>query len=82
MNYEFLTNFEYWFKTVRKCAHNTTIKYITNLRKIVNIAMKNDWLDKDLDKIIILNQYPFINNLYQIASRFDKAYLKSESKNP
>ena len=47
LNYEFLTNLEYWFKTVRKCAHNTTIKYITNLRKIINIALKNDWLDKD-----------------------------------
>lgn len=47
LNYEFLTNLEYWFKTVRKCAHNTTIKYITNLRKIINIAIKNDWLEKD-----------------------------------
>ena len=47
IKYEFLTNFEFWLKTERKCAHNTTIKYIKNLRKIINIAIKNEWMDKD-----------------------------------
>jgi hypothetical protein len=29
INYEFITEFEYYLKTVRKCSHNTAIKYIT-----------------------------------------------------
>ena len=34
-------------KTIRKCNHNSTQKYIRNFRKIINNAIKNDWLDKD-----------------------------------
>ncbi|MBC7922472.1 MAG: phage integrase SAM-like domain-containing protein, partial [Ferruginibacter sp.] len=33
LNHEFVTDLEFHFKTVRQCAHNTTMKYITNLRK-------------------------------------------------
>jgi site-specific recombinase XerD len=47
MNHEFITNFEHYLKTVRKCGHNTTVKYIRNLRKIVRIALSNDWLKLD-----------------------------------
>ncbi len=47
LNHEFVTNLEFYFKTVRSCAHNTTIKYITNLRKIIHLALINEWLDKD-----------------------------------
>ena len=44
LNHEFVSTLEYYFKTVKKCNHNTTIKYIKNLKKIVNMAIKNDWL--------------------------------------
>jgi site-specific recombinase XerD len=47
LKYEFITELEYYFKTVRSCSHNTTTKYLTNVRKIVNIALKNDWLAND-----------------------------------
>ncbi len=47
LNYSFVTNLEYYFKTVRNCNHNTTQKYIRNLRKIINLAIVNDWLEKD-----------------------------------
>jgi site-specific recombinase XerD len=47
INHEFITNFEHYLKTVRKCGHNTTVKYIRNLRKIVRIALSNDWLKLD-----------------------------------
>ncbi|WP_344926949.1 site-specific integrase [Aquimarina addita] len=43
----FINGFEYYLKTVRNCSHNTTIKYITNFKKIVRIAHANDWIDKD-----------------------------------
>lgn len=47
INYEFITEFEYYLKTVRKCAHNTAIKYITNFKKIIRICIGNGWLDRD-----------------------------------
>jgi site-specific recombinase XerD len=47
LNYKFITEFEHYLKTVRKCNHNSTIKYIRNLRKVVNIALANEWLEKD-----------------------------------
>ena len=34
-------------KTEKNCAHNTTIKYNTNFKKIVRIAYANDWIVKD-----------------------------------
>ncbi len=47
LNHEFVTNIEFYFKTIRKCSHNTTIKYITNLRKIIHLARKHGWLEQD-----------------------------------
>lgn len=47
LNYEFITNYEFWLKSVRKCDHNTAIKYLSNFKKIVNICIKNGWLDRN-----------------------------------
>lgn len=47
LNYELITQFEFWFKSVRNCDHNTTMKYLSNFRKIVNYCLKNGWLPKD-----------------------------------
>lgn len=47
LNHEFVTEFEYYLKIENKCNHNSTAKYIKNLKKVVNLAYKNDWLSKD-----------------------------------
>lgn len=47
LNYEFIENYEFWLKSVRNCDHNTTVKYLSNFKKIVHICMKNGWLDRD-----------------------------------
>lgn len=47
LSYQFLSNFEFYLKTVEKIGHNTTMKYVQNLKKIVHLAVKNDWLTKD-----------------------------------
>lgn len=47
VDHKFITGIEYYLKTSRKCAHNSTIKYITNFKKIIRIAHANDWIDKD-----------------------------------
>lgn len=47
LTYTFITDFEFYLKSHQKCNHNTTIKYLGNLRKIINIGIKNGWLLKD-----------------------------------
>lgn len=47
LNYEFISNYEFWLKSVRKCDHNTSVKYLSNFKKIVHICLKHGWLDKD-----------------------------------
>ena len=47
LDYEFISQYEFWLKTIRNCNHNTSIKYIFNFRKIVNRCIRNGWLDKD-----------------------------------
>jgi integrase len=47
VDHKFITGLEYYLKISRKCAHNSTIKYITNFKKIIRIAHANDWIDKD-----------------------------------
>ncbi|MBS1543482.1 MAG: site-specific integrase [Bacteroidetes bacterium] len=47
MKFEFIADYEFWLKTERKCEHNTTVKYLSNFKKIVHICMNNGWLAKD-----------------------------------
>lgn len=47
LNYEFIANYEFWLKSVRKCDHNTSIKYLSNFKKIVHICIKNGWIIRD-----------------------------------
>ncbi len=47
LNYEFVTQSELYYKTVRKCSHNTTLKYISILKMVVLFCMANKWLDHD-----------------------------------
>jgi site-specific recombinase XerD len=47
LNYEFIADYEFWLKTERRCDHNTTVKYLSNFKKIVHIAIKNGWLARD-----------------------------------
>jgi site-specific recombinase XerD len=47
VNFSFIKNFEFYMKTERNCAHNTTVKYIKNIKKIIRIAMSNGWIKQD-----------------------------------
>ncbi len=35
LDYDFVSQFVFWLKSERKCGHNTAIKYVGNLKKIV-----------------------------------------------
>lgn len=46
INYSFISDFEYYLKT-EVCAHNTAMKYLGDLKKIVLICVKRGWLPRD-----------------------------------
>ena len=47
IDHAFITNYEFWLRSVRNCANNTAFKYIKNFNKIIKICLANDWLDKN-----------------------------------
>ncbi len=47
LNYDFITDYEFWLKTVRNCDHNSTVKYLSNFKKIVNHCVKSGKLQRD-----------------------------------
>ncbi|MBS1605212.1 MAG: site-specific integrase [Bacteroidetes bacterium] len=47
LDFDFVVDLEFWLKTHRNCAHNTTLKYISNLKKIVNGCIRKGWLTRD-----------------------------------
>lgn len=47
VNHKFISGFEYYLKSEKSCNHNTTIKYLTNFKKIMRIAFANGWINTD-----------------------------------
>jgi len=51
IDHSFITEYEFYLRSERKCANNTAVKYIKNFHKIINQCLANGWLIKD----------PFVN---------------------
>lgn len=53
LNYKFLTDLEMFLRThvpgenQKPCGNNTVMKHIERFRKIISMAMRNDWLKQD-----------------------------------
>jgi len=47
LNYEFVQDYDFYLRSVRKCSNNTTIKYIRNFKKIILDAVARDIIPKD-----------------------------------
>jgi len=67
IDYRFLTKFEFFLKTIRKCNHNSALKYINNFKKIIRIALANQWMNKD----------PFYNYKVRFEA-VEREYLTAE----
>lgn len=63
----FITKFEYFLKTKRECNHNSALKYVNNFKKIIRIALANQWMDRD----------PFYNYKVQFES-VEREFLNEE----
>lgn len=71
IDHEFITEFEFYLKTERKCCHNTAMKYITNFKKIILICTKNKWLIEN----------PFINYRITLTDVERECLLENEIQN-
>lgn len=47
LDFKFINDFEYYMKVQEKVKHNTALRYIRCLKKIVLMAIKNDWIQKN-----------------------------------
>ncbi|HTL82737.1 MAG TPA: site-specific integrase [Bacteroidia bacterium] len=47
IDHEFIHEFDYYMKNVKKCNHNSALKYVKLFRKIVLICSANGWIEKD-----------------------------------
>lgn len=67
INHTFITDYEFYLRSVRNCANNTAVKYIKNFSKIIKICLANDWLEKN----------PFANYKAKIKE-VERVYLTEE----
>jgi site-specific recombinase XerD len=67
IDHAFITEYEFFLRSVRKCANNTAVKYIKNFKKIVKLCISNGWLNKD----------PFINYKAKIRE-VEREFLSQE----
>lgn len=47
IDHAFITDYEFYLRSVRKCANNTAVKYIKNFNKIIKLCLAYDWLEKN-----------------------------------
>ncbi|SNB43830.1 conserved hypothetical protein [Flavobacterium psychrophilum] len=67
IDHAFITDYEFWLRSVRNCANNTAVKYIKNFSKIIKLCLANDWLDKN----------PFANYKSKVKE-VERVYLSEE----
>jgi site-specific recombinase XerD len=51
LNYEFIKDYEFYLKTIRGCSNNTSLKYISNFKKIVLRAIAKELITSDPFKL-------------------------------
>src|SRR5690606_7256214 len=72
LSYGFITDFEHFLRTYkpkkerRTCGNNGTMKHLERLKKIVNLAVKLEWIAKN----------PFVN--YQLKFQKNERHYLSE----
>lgn len=67
IDHAFITEYEFYLRSERKCANNTAVKYIKNFHKIINQCLANGWLNKD----------PFSNYKSKVKE-VERVYLTEE----
>ncbi|MDP9079298.1 MAG: site-specific integrase, partial [Bacteroidota bacterium] len=67
VDHDFISNYEFYLRSEKKCANNSAVKYIKNFKKIVRICLASGWLEKD----------PFVNYKAKVKP-VDRIFLTAE----
>lgn len=67
IDHAFVTEYEFYLRSIRKCNNNTAVKYIKNFGKIIRICIANGWLDKS----------PFVNYKSKV-NEVERTFLVEE----
>ena len=67
IDHAFITEYEFYLRSVRKCSNNTAVKYIKNFGKIIRICLANGWLTVN----------PFLNYKAKVK-KVDRVFLSEE----
>ena len=67
IDHSFITGYDYYLRTEKKCSNNTSIKYLKNFKKIIKICLDNQWMTTD----------PFINYKVKLQE-VEREILSSE----
>ncbi|SHG81411.1 Site-specific recombinase XerD [Flavobacterium micromati] len=67
INHAFITDYEFYLRSVRNCANNTAVKYIKNFSKIIKICLANNWIERN----------PFSNYKAKVRE-VERVYLSQE----
>lgn len=67
VDHSFISEFEFYVRTVGKCANNATVKHLKNLGKIMRLCLANRWINYD----------PFFNRKNRI-DKVDRVFLSQE----
>ncbi|RTY67081.1 site-specific integrase [Flavobacterium sp. LB2P53] len=47
IDHAFITDYEFYLRSVRNCANNTAVKYLKNFNKIIKICIANHWIERN-----------------------------------
>jgi site-specific recombinase XerD len=67
IDHAFITDYEFYLRSVRNCANNTAVKYIKNFNKIIKICLANHWIERN----------PFANYKSKVKE-VERVYLSEE----
>lgn len=70
VNHAFITEYDFYLRSVRKCANNSAVKYLKNFGKIIRICLSSGLLATD----------PFQNYKNKVK-KVDRVYLNEEEIN-
>lgn len=67
VDYRFITDFDFYLRTVCKCENNSAVKHLKNLGKVIRICLANRWITHD----------PFVGHKNKIK-KVDRVILSPE----
>jgi site-specific recombinase XerD len=70
VTHSFMADFEFYLKDNDKNEHNTAVKYLKNLKKIINLALVNGWLEENPFKGYKSN-YKDVDRVYLTQTELD-----------